>query len=378
MSLFGTLVTVLIGPTVPTPAPPQLVESIDSIEVNHSDERRSGFRINLRAGRGREDTLDYGLLSNPLLKPFNRVVLLVTFNAVPEVLFDGIITDQQLAPGNEPGTSTLSITGEDVSVMMDLEEKFVEHPAQNEMVIALKIIASYAQYGLIPTVIPPPTLDVPLPTERIPVQQATDLDHLQQMAARHAYVFYVAPGPAPLTNTAYWGPPMRVGVPQKALSVSMGPNTNVRSMNFRYQALAPTTVSGKVQDRTTNEQVPVQTFTSTRIPLSAQPASATQSHTRTRQFRGSGLNVAQAFSKAQADTDASNDQVIVATGQLDATQYEAILKPRGLVGMRGAGYSYDGIYYVRQVTHNIRVGEYNQRFTLNRGGLGATTPTIIP
>lgn len=53
---------------------------------------------------------------------------------------------------------------EDVSVMMDLEEKSAEHPAQDETIIALKLIATYAQYGLIPVVLPPPAIDPPTPT----------------------------------------------------------------------------------------------------------------------------------------------------------------------------------------------------------------------
>ena len=152
--------------------------------------------------------------------PFNRVVLIVTIGYLPRVLMDGVITHQELQPSNEPGASRLSVTGEDVSVMMDLEEKTAEHPAQDETLIALKIIATYAQYGMIPLVIPPLALDPPIPIERTPVQQATDLQFLNEMAARYAYVFYVAPGPLPLMNQAYWGPPKRLDLPQRALSVN--------------------------------------------------------------------------------------------------------------------------------------------------------------
>ena len=65
-------------------------------------------------------------------------------------------------------------------------------------------------------------------------------------------------------------------------------------------------------------------------------------------------------------------------GQLDAARYEVILQPRGLVGLRGAGYSYDGLYYVQSVTHNIRKGAYTQNFTLTREGLGSITPVVPP
>ena len=378
MSFLGTYLTLLIGQAVPLPAPMDVIEAFQSAEVTHKDEGRSGFQITFGAGRTSTDLLDYPLLSSTLLQPMSRVILMVTFNAIPQVLMDGIIANQQFSPGSRPGESTLTITGEDVSVMMDMEEKSVEHPAQPEMVIALKLIADYAQYGLIPMVIPPPSVDMPLPIERTPVQQGTDMAYLQEMAGRFGYVFYVTPGPAPMTNTAYWGPPVRVGVPQSAISINMGPNSNADIPNFRYDGMATTFMEGQVQDRMTNQAMPVQTFASTRPPLVSQPAWATQSHVRKRQMRHSGLDTMQAFSRAQAETDASTDHTVEVSGDLDASRYEALLQPRGLVGLRGAGYNYDGLYYVKSVTHNIKKGEYKQHFTLTREGLGSISPVVIP
>ena len=252
--------------------------------------------------------------------------------------------------------------------MMDLEERSAEHPAQDETVIALKLIATYAQYGLIPIVIPPTVIDLPLPIERIPVQQGTDLDYLNQMAERHGYVFYVSPGPAPFTNVAYWGPPIRLDLPQRALSVNMGPETNVENLRFRHNVLAPAFVDGEVQDRLTNQDVPVQTFASLRPPLASLPSWLVHfPNLRRTQLRQSGLTAVQAFARAQATTDASTDAV-VAEGELDALRYGGLLQARGLVGVRGAGYSYDGLYYVKRVTHSLTLEQYRQRFTLTREG----------
>jgi hypothetical protein len=86
----------------------------------------------------------------------------------------------------------------------------------------------------------------------------------------------------------------------------------------------------------------------------------------------------QAFTQIQAETDASTDNVITVSGELDATRYAALLKPRGLVGLRGAGFSFDGFYYVKSVTHTIRQGDYTQSFTLTREGLGALSPVVAP
>jgi hypothetical protein len=376
----GIHLSLLLGRSIPLPAPASLVDSLKSAEVTCSDDARTGFQLTFEVGRsGPADLLDYPALLSPTLEPFTRVILAVTLHGIPSVLLDGVVTDQQLTPGERPGTSTLTVTGGDITVMMGMEERSVEHPAQDETIIATMIILSYAQYGLIPFVIPPLSLDPPIPIERVPTQQGTDLDYLNAMAARFGYVFYIVPGPLPGANQAYWGPPIRVGIPQRAITVNMGPETNADSINFQYNALAPTLVSGQVQDRLTNEVIPVETFLSTRLPLSTEPAIImNQPNVRRQQFREGGVNFIQAYARAQGITDASVDNVVTATGELDALRYGAILTPRGLVGLRGAGYSYDGLYYVKSVTHTLARHDYKQRFTLTRDGVGSIVPLVIP
>jgi hypothetical protein len=375
----GIRLTLLIGPTVAVPAPPLLVDALENVSVTHTDEEASGFQITFRVGRDSGALRDYALLSNPLLKPYTRVILVVHFGAMPKVLMDGIITNQELDPGDEPGTSTLTVTGDDVTVMMDRKTEEKEHPSQDDATIARKIIGRYARYGLIPKVIPPKTMDRPVATERVPVQVVNDLQYLQEMAGRHGYVFYVTPGSAPFTNQAYWGPQIRVGKPQRALTVDMGHVTNVDSIRFRHDALLPTLVSGRVQDRKTNRTVKVRSFGMTRVPLAAQSVLTTQrANARQVPLRESGLTAAQAFGRAKRETDVSMDQVVTASGELDAARYGDLLKARELVGLRGVGWSHDGLYYVKTVTHELRPGSYKQSFTLTREGLGTTVPGVIP
>jgi hypothetical protein len=380
--LLGVNLSLLIGPTVPLPATPDIAEALQSASVTQNDEGRSGFQIVLQIGRaGPTDLLDYRLLLNPLLRPFNRVILTALFNAIPRVLIDGLITNQQFSPGAEPGTATLTLTGEDVSVAMDMEKKRAEWPAMSEMVIANVIIGSYAQYGLVPMVMPPPTIDQPLPIERTPVQQGTDLDYLKSMAQRFGFVFYVESGPVPGVNTAYWGPPNRTGLPQRALTVNQCPEMNVDSINFTYNGLAPTIVDDVVQDKLTNSSMPVMTFASLRLPpLAAMPALPFQlPNVRTSLLdQSSGLSIIEAYAHAQGVTDKSVDSVVTAQGELDALRYGDVLTPRGIVGLRGAGFTFDGLYYVKSVSHSISKGKFKQRFNLSREGTGAITPVVIP
>ena len=53
-----------------------------------------------------------------------------------------------------------------------------------------------------------------------------------------------------------------------------------------------------------------------------------------------------------------------------------MLKARKLVGVRGAGDAFDGLYFVRSVTHKIQRGEYKQDFELVRNGLVSITPRV--
>ena len=57
-------------------------------------------------------------------------------------------------------------------------------------------------------------------------------------------------------------------------------------------------------------------------------------------------------------------------------RYGQLLKARRLVGLRGVGEAFDGLYYVKSVTSTIKRGEFKQNFTLTRNGLISTFSTI--
>ncbi|MGB7953625.1 MAG: hypothetical protein WCF23_06555 [Candidatus Nitrosopolaris sp.] len=365
---------------MPKPAPMSLIDSLESVEVVNNDQGPDGFQISFSVSRGGDliDSLDYSLLNNPLLRPFNRVRIMITLGLVSRVLIDGIITHQQLTPSQEPGKSVMIVTGEDLSVMMDLEEKIHVNPNMREDAIISKIISSYAQYGLNPNLTPPICLEVPTIVERIPFHRGTDLAYIKELAEKNGYVFYVEPTDVPGTCDAYWGPPYTTfSNPQtQSLLVNMGPNTNVDSINFQYNALQPQLMSGKLRDRLSDKQIFVQTSGTNLPSLSSTPVwSANMPYTRKGLLDGSGMTGPEANAAAQAQTDSSIDAVS-ATGELDSLSYGDILRAHRLVNLVGVGSSYDGIYYVNSVTHRIKIGEYKQSFNLSREGLGSISSGV--
>jgi hypothetical protein len=377
----GVTLTLLAGNGIPKPLPAAAVDLLEHVEIVESASERSGFQLIFGADRGKPyNILDYPLLLRSDLRPWSRIVVLVTINATTTVLADGLVTRQELQPSGGDPQAKLVITGEDVSVAMDLQQKTRSHSGQSENVIASKILLSYARYGITPNVKPPPVRVVPPPTRRRPMQHGTDLDYLLTMAARFGFVFYVRPGRLPLTNVAYWGPPQLRGLPQPALTVAMVGQSNVDTLTFRTDALAATATTGRVQDGVTDRQQNISIKRSGWPALARQPALAawgSKSQSKLLTDAG-GLTAAQARALAQGRTDTSALQTVVAEGELDALAYGGILRAAGLVGVRGVGRTHDGDYYVEEVTHELERGKFRQKFRLIRGGLGASKPLVRP
>ncbi len=114
-------------------------------------------------------------------------------------------------------------------------------------------------------------------------------------------MFYVRPGPAPLTNIGWFGPPIRVGVPYPALSLQPLPVSAVESMQFTYDGLAPEIVTGVVQDTLeTDEDIPIAALGLTRVPpLAAMPGLvANLPYVRSSILCADGMDPIQAYAKA--------------------------------------------------------------------------------
>ena len=73
---------------------------------------------------------------------------------------------------------------------------------------------------------------------------------------------------------------------------------------------------------------------------------------------------------------AKSSDAVFGSGTLDVLRYGRLLKARQLVGVRGAGLAFDGLYYVTEVKHRLKRGEYKQDFKLVRNGLISTLPAV--
>ncbi|MEN0064587.1 MAG: hypothetical protein AAGA48_20730 [Myxococcota bacterium] len=378
--LPSMLLTLLAGPVVPLPAP-DLVPLIEQVSVNHSDEGRSGFQLVFKLVR-QVGVPDWLPLLTQRLKIGTRIVLIATLQAVPQVLMDGIVTHHQLAMGTEPDTATFTVTGEDVSVMLDLQELQIPKVTTDAMLVTM-LLAPYAAYGMIPTVIPHPADLPPDPNEGPENQRGTAYNIIVEKANLYDYTFFVQPGPAPGQSIAYFGPRIDVPIPQRAITTNMGAANNVANLSFAHDGNAPKHIFDMVQDDSPYANappLPVVGLPVHPIPLAALPSAF--GNLPYVHVEGLGLDGPSDYAKAAQKavalaTDASR-KAVTGQGELDGARYGFVLYARGLVGVRGAGLSYDGMYYVKSVAHSIKHGEYKQSFNLQREGVLTTVPVVIP
>ncbi|TDC88604.1 hypothetical protein E1161_23515 [Saccharopolyspora aridisoli] len=364
----------LMGPKLARPVPGEVMQALLSAQITSTAGERSGFQLAFdltKKGRIIERLLPEGFFG-----PKTRIIVVVTIKGTPFVLLDGLIVRNEVGSSNQPGQSTLTITGEDLTLLLDLEERAERYPNLAPSQRAERILGRYSDYGIEPRIVREQVHQPPREQLRVDYQSSTDLSYINDLAHANGFTFYLEPGPRPGRSTAYWGPEKRLGQRQHALSVNMGADSTVDQLTFAYDGTAREQPEARVQDPRTRDvtllpdpdigplRPPLARRASPALKRKALPGTAKMDFERAR---------ARALAQAATSADAING-----SGQLDVNRHGYLLRPRELVGVRGAGVTYDGDYYVKSVTHNIRVGSYQQNFTLSREGLVADSDRVRP
>jgi hypothetical protein len=350
------------------------VEALSSAKVESgSGETQSGFELTFDLSRG-SPLRTLFLLTGGGGVPLMRVVLVVRTGGSAESVIDGVVTNVETVPG-EGGVGKLVVKGKDLSALMDMIDfSGIPYPAMPPALRVLLVLAKYAAFGVLPMVIPSIVEDLPLPVERIPQQRGSDYAYVTRLAKQCGYVFYLEPGPVPGTSKAYWGPEIRVGAPQPALSVNMDALTNVDELSFNFDKEKKTMPVVFFQELFSKAPIgiPIPDVTPLNPPLGLvppMPPKIVNLHDTAHMSPLSALMTGIAYAGQHSDS-------VFGTGRLDVTRYGRLLRSRQLVGVRGAGLPFDGLYYVKSVSHDIKRGEYKQSFSLARNGLVSTVPTV--
>ena len=374
----GIHLTLMIGPIVPVPVPQMVMNALDSVQITTATGSASGFQMSLQFSSKSELNTFFiiaGAMNSGLATPPLRVMLIVTLNGTPQPLFDGVMTNVEVQAGGNGSPGSVTVTGEDLTKVMDMFDfSGLPYPAMPIEARVALICAKYAAFGLIPLIIPVLFPDVPIPVDKIPAHKGTDLQYIQQLAEEAGYIFYIEPGPAAGTNIAYFGPEIKVGVPQPALNLDMDALTNVENMSFSFDPTKGVLPVVFIQNQLTRVPIPIPIPNINPLQPPLGVLSTTISNLKILKDTAK-MNPMQAISRGLNEAKKSQDSVS-ANGSINVLRYGRPLKARQLVGVRGAGIAYDGLYFVNSVTSTLKRGEFKQSFNLTRNGLVSITPRV--
>jgi hypothetical protein len=372
----GFYLTLMMGGFSASPVPQAVIDALTSAQVTTNVGSQGGFQLKFTWGKNSPLAM---LQAGGFFDPRQRVIIAVTVNGSTEVLMDGIVTKQDLAPSSDAGKSTFTVTGIDLTALMDfIDLTGIPYPAIPMFVAVEMILAKYLPLGVIPVAIPPLLALIQNPIERFMKQEGTDYQYVTTLAQQVGAVFYLDPGPTPGRSMAYWGPDLTrmFGGTQPAMSIDFDGTTTLDQLSFSYDGTLASDWLVTIIEQ--NTQIPIPIPLPDISLLKASQAANAPTPLKYTQLRPIANQDPVGAALAGLGKLFESTDVVTASGQMDVLRYGKVFKARQLCSVRGGGAYYDGLYYVKSVTHDIKRGEYKQSFSLARGGYGSSIATAAP
>lgn len=348
------------------PAPLDVIDAVQSIEIERAVDVASVFSI--RLGIHPSPIGDWTLLEKDYFKPLLPLTIRISDAlGIPNALINGYVTRQRIEYSEEASCSVLEVAGSDATALMNLQEKVMPWPNMPASAIAAAI---FGQYALIPRV--EPTSPQLMEPEGTTTQRGTDIRFLRRLAREVGFDCYVQPEPLTgLDQGFFQSPGLSPGLPDAVINVNMGPETNVSDFTVEYEMTRPTGAMATGLDVATKAPQPALAPVSTRIPMGVEPALTRVLPPPLVRAADTGLmSAGELQGLVQAIADESS-MAVVAEGAVGSDA--GILKPGGLINIRGLGRLMTGSYTVTRVAHSIsREGGHAQRFKARRNAVTMT------
>ncbi len=351
------------------PAPAELVDAVEAIEVESSLEEASAFRV--RFGIGQTDIGDWSILETDPFLPLVPVSIRLQRGLLPpEALVNGYVSEHAVTYADEPGASTLEVSGLDGTSLMNLEEKVVAWPNMPDSAIAASI---FSRYEIVTKADPSPAVLVE--PDGTTIQRGSDIRFLRRLARRNGFDCYVAPEPLSGVDVGHFHGRSLVGLPDAVLSVNFGDETNVWDFRIRYELTRPAAAVASGLDTTTKTAQPAHALAALEFPLGLEGTLQRELPPALVLPADTGLPRTPELQRAaQAIVDRSTWSVVAeGTVGLDVPT----LRPGALIGVRGCGRLYNGYYLVTRVRHAIEPGNYEQHFEARRNAVSMTGAEVF-
>jgi hypothetical protein len=360
-------ITILAGVDVPTSLPAEVLRALERVEIVTAIGERGSFRLSFRLERGATLPEQFLLDSGALV----RVVVSTPAGGARPVVMDGVIVAHTVSGRGHD--STLTIDGEDLTLLMDLDDTVVRTFAGTPVVArVLSILAAYAPFGVTPRVVPPPLTDVVLPTDRIFHQEGTDYAFVRRLAEQVGYRFTLDPGPTPAASVAYWGPEPSGDRRHPSLVIDMAdPDRHLEheGLRLRFDALQRLTPQALILEPLSKVAIPVPPPD---IAVLTPPLGAVvpPAHRRRRLRVAAKLTATQAAGALLTEA-ARSAEAMTGVGTLAIGGTQQRVRAGDVVEVKGVAKPFAGLFAVSRTRDSITPHRHTQEFELLRAGIGA-------
>ena len=354
-----------------------LAASFSELEIEENLDQPSALSISLPINR--TPAGDYDLINDTRLAPLSNIAVVATAaDNNPQCLFDGYVLGQSAHLDTGTVASTLRVSGQDATWLMNTNEQVHEWVDVTDGDLANSIFGSY---GFIPD---PSNLtnDSPAHTSdgRTLMQRATDAQFLRTLARRNGKLFRVFCTSRPGVRTGFFAPPALDGAPASTLTLNDSAAATVDAVDISWDVIRPSSNTAMQTLLADNDSSGAGgTHSDSGLTLLGARSLAA--------FVGSSITslLSPTVNDAQELTQRSQSVLIEAgwfvrcTGTADVNRLGSILRAGTIAQLCAAGSLHSGKYYVWSVRHRITAEKHTMDFVMMRNAVGApAAPGVHP
>ncbi len=353
-----------------TPADPDFYSDVTSLEVEENADLPGAIQFTLPIRT--TPTSDLTVVGDARFSPYARIAVVIQIPTRPDAcIFDGYVLSHRVHVDKGVTSASVRVWGQDVSCVMNLEEKAKEWK-ETDGTIANTIFATPYNFGTAPGNTQDDSGQHPESGHTV-MQRGTDFQFLRERARRTGRLFRVActtqPGDA--NNTGYFIKPDLGAEPNATLVLNPAESANIESLDVEWDVARPTRVNARALIRAKDpvdggvavsglSDLDSQTLDALvgrrrmTVMLTASVDDASELQTRARSI----LREAGWFVKCESDVDLS--------------RLDAVIRAATVVQIRGAGNVLSGKYFVWSVRHTITAQSHRMKLVLLRNALGTS------
>jgi phage protein D len=343
----------------------------DLLELEVEEDHRLAAAFRLRLATYKQDDGLWAYLDDDRLRLWNKLSISVALDDEEQPLIEGYIT--QLRPHIDPDEdqSFVEVLGMDATCLMSLEEKIKDWPGKSDSDIAREI---FQNYNLLAEVDDTGVVHEEMITTII--QRESDIQFLKRLARRNGFECFVE------GDHGFFRRPVLSAAPLPTLAAHFGDETNLVSFQAHADAMRPTNVrmrqidpiAKELQDATFESGDQRALGRDTAADVTAPPSGITP-RLYVKHAVATSLAEMENFGRAIYD---EAEWFVEARGEVDGSLYDAVLRARHLVPIKGVGERFSGVYYVAGVRHLFRDERYTQQFRARRNALSPTGASDFP